>query len=515
MTPTYGLDWTHWGGDPAHTGTALNAPADLGHIAWNAVPETAPGELEEFVARGGVVVSDEKVFITGRHYADDGTGLWDHTFNIVIAYDAETGERLWDTEVDADSYEYDSWATPAVDVVNGTVIVASHFTVYALAITNGDIAWERDLPQVLVNASPTVTSGLEVDGVAANRVFITDYTGFATSGGGVYAINVSPYEETSNPYQPGDIVWQDRTLPGTSGNTVAYSDGHVYVGSTHGGVIRSYDAVDGGTPGVTGEPRWEADTKIDQLSQYAGFYGGVVIRNQHVYAAAYNFYGTGNTSRLYKLAADDGKIIWEQPCERTDSIPVVTEDGRIFLSAGIEGFGSAVKIQAFQDHGDYAAQLWDTHVATGGSLNIGGWTHQPLFSDGLLYCGTPDESQFFAPYTDLYILDVSYEPGDAGFIVDHVTGGGGSPAATGRYLYSLGNSGLVAFRGCGEGDMDIDGDVDLEDYFIWTECLSGPGQITPPGGCEYSDFACADLDFDGDVDLVDYSVFQHALVQDD
>jgi outer membrane protein assembly factor BamB len=505
--------WTHWAGDAAHSSTAARAPNNLGNVAWVATPQALPGELEEFVSRGGVVTADGRVFITARRYVDDGTGLWEHTDNIVICYGGEDGTRLWDTFIDADIYEYDSWATPAIDQANGTVIVASHFSVYALNVIDGEVAWERELPNVLVNASPTLSDDLQSEDVPANRVFITDYTGFTPSGGGLYAINVSPYDASGNPYEPGEIVWQDRTLPGTSGNTVAYADGYVYVATTHGGVIRRYAALDGGGAGVDAVPDWETDTGISQVAHYAGFYGGVTVRGGHVYAAAYQFYGTGNSSRMYKLAADDGELIWEQPCERTDSIPIVTADGRIYLAAGIEGFGSAVKIQAFEDHGTYAAQLWDTYADTGGGLTVGGWTHQPLLSRGLLYCGTPDESEFFAPYTDLYLLDVSRSPTDPGFVIDHAAGSGGSPATTGRFLYSLGSGGLVAYRGCGGGDMDADGDIDRDDFVRWSPCLAGPGVTTPPLGCDPADFACADIDGDGDVDLLDFGALQRGFGQ--
>lgn len=503
-----GMPWTHLANDAAHSGQATRAPRALGSVAWVAPPVVSATELEEFVWRSSPVVADGRAFVTARRYVDDGTGLWEHVANVVVCYDAEDGTRLWDTDVDADLSGQDSWASAAVDRTTGTVIVASHYTVYGLAVADGQIMWECPLPVVLANASPTVTDDLVHGGAAANRVFITDYTGYTPSGGGVYAINVSPYDAGGNPYQPGEIVWQDRTLPGTSGNTVAYAGGVVYVSSTHGGTIRCYAALDGGAPGTAAVPEWEADTGLSQVSAYAGFYSGVAVRGGYVYAAGYNFYGSGDSSRLYKVDAGDGTVIWEVPCGRTNSIPVVSDGGRIYLAAGIEGFGSAVTVQAFADHGLVATKLWDTFDDTGGSLVLGGWTHQPLLVGDRLYCGTPDEMQFYGPHTDLYILDTTLTPGDPGFVVEQAAGSGGSPATTGRYLYSLGSEGLVAYRGCGAGDMDADGDVDGADFGLWDACLAGPDVIVPPPDCDAETFSCADVDGDEDVDVRDFAQMQ-------
>ena len=53
------------------------------------------------------------------------------------------------------------------------------------------------------------------------------------------------------------------------------------------------------------------------------------------------------------------------------------------------------------------------------------------------------------------------------------------------------------------GDAENDGDVDLDDYVILRQCLTGPGEAAPPSPCRVMDF-----DQDGDVDLLDYAGFQ-------
>jgi hypothetical protein len=54
------------------------------------------------------------------------------------------------------------------------------------------------------------------------------------------------------------------------------------------------------------------------------------------------------------------------------------------------------------------------------------------------------------------------------------------------------------------GDLDLDGDIDPDDFSIFASCMMGPG-VAYPGGCEY-----ADLDGEGDVDLRDFNAFQQA-----
>jgi len=65
--------------------------------------------------------------------------------------------------------------------------------------------------------------------------------------------------------------------------------------------------------------------------------------------------------------------------------------------------------------------------------------------------------------------------------------------------------GCVGFTCRSRGDLDSDHDVDLDDYYHFRKCRSGPDTVLAED-CEYADFEC-----DGDVDLADVAFFQVAF----
>ena len=56
------------------------------------------------------------------------------------------------------------------------------------------------------------------------------------------------------------------------------------------------------------------------------------------------------------------------------------------------------------------------------------------------------------------------------------------------------------------GGIDVDCDVDQDDFEIFTICMAGPDDTTPPPGCTPEEFDNADADGDGDADLADFAV---------
>ncbi|MCP4250382.1 MAG: DUF3466 family protein [bacterium] len=68
-------------------------------------------------------------------------------------------------------------------------------------------------------------------------------------------------------------------------------------------------------------------------------------------------------------------------------------------------------------------------------------------------------------------------------------------------------------RSCIPGDLDVDRDVDLDDFEILAGCIAGPEMTVPPPACDVATFGSADLD--GDVDFPDFAKFQLAFTGPD
>lgn len=444
-------DWLQFAGDAGHTSIATHAPDDLTAVLWVA-GESPPGTPIVFEGPSSPVVFENRVFVNARHYTDAA-----YTDNKLIAFEADSGQVLWETIVDKTVYDF--WFSPVVDAAHGAVLLATGGSLHSVDAAGGGINWSTRLDQGIVNATAVVAPDL-----TPGRAFMTDYDPFGSEGA-LYCINTSDFESAANPFQPGDVVWRE-TLGDTSGNTPAYHDGIVFVAANAGpsGSNGRVYAFDIDAPQAS-RCLWTYELHVAQ-----GFFGGVGHVDGFVYAASYNFDGSGDNSFLVKLDALTGDAAWIVPCERTQSVPVVGDD-HIYLAAGIPGFGSAPKVQAFLDDGSSAVKIWDTWNDTAGALLVGGWTHQPVLADGILYAGAiPAAGPFFTPYTDLYMLDVSKTPADAGFVVDHLAGMGSSPAVCGGRLFTLGQAGLHAVGARGDF-CGADGTVNGLDVRCFTAAL--------------------------------------------
>jgi outer membrane protein assembly factor BamB len=427
--------WPQFARDASRSGSVEASPSQLGQPRW--VLSQIGGQPITFVGQASVATDGLRVYASGRVNSQ----------HRLLAISQESGSVDWWTPLSAAFV--DSWSSPAVDLPRGIVLAASGRYVTALDLGMGAVRWQTELPRNVVNASPLVVSEL-------GRAFITDYDGFGTDAS-LYCINLLP-QSASQPLAPGAIVWSV-PIGGSSGNSPTYADGKVFVAAARqlaggdAGAIYAFPAEAAAAP----QPLWSF-TNVQQT----GFFGGVAVRNGAVYAASYALYGGQLSANLVKVDAATGSLVWSVPSNRTDSTPLVLSDGRIVLSTGIMGFGSAPSIQFFGDGGASGSMLWDSALTTwndingntvidpGEFLNVGWWTNQPVLWDspsgprlwvGAVTPGTPS----FGACTDLYLIDLNVGPPMPGFVVDHAIGAGSSPAVADGMLLSVGPGGLSAF----------------------------------------------------------------------
>jgi len=417
-----------------------------------------------FVGQSGVVCSRALAIAVGSVIISGSAQFR------LFAVDRRTAALRWAAPLPTPSLS--SWSTPAIDTVNNTVIAATGRFVTAVDLFTGQPRWQAELEREVVNASPLVTSDLPL----TNRVFITDFDGFGISGR-LYCINADPRRIPLNPYNPGEIVWST-PIGATSGNSPAYArnsfgEPTVFVTSVGEfsfapGLILAFPADATASP----FPRW-----VFENPKPEGFFGGLCVASSgtelFLYAASYAYFAGINSGNLVKVRADDGQLVWSVDCNRTASTPIPVADNRIAVSTGISGFGSRRSVQLYRDLGSTAIRLWDS----GDTTPLGGWTHQPVSAPAgigparTLFVGTtPVSADIGAACTDLYHINLDQTPGSPGFILQHFTGAGSTPALADSNVYTLGSAGLVAF-GPRPFDFDVNGDhrVDVDDLYAWSQ----------------------------------------------
>ena len=148
-------------------------------------------------------------------------------------------------------------------------------------------------------------------------------------------------------------------------------------------------------------------------------------------------------------------------------------------------------------HGDFdwyelnVASTTDITFEVVAEFPVGAW-----IVDGRAGCGEAYVMTSGAQYEcDTVSLTLGVDPGTYWLVVGPVTADDSS-ACGARY------TAIVTQTAPCPGDMDGDGDVDLDDYAVFAGCMAG----LP--GCTPEQFDQADLDDDGDADLQDFALFQ-------
>ncbi|MFI4892165.1 MAG: PQQ-binding-like beta-propeller repeat protein [Phycisphaerales bacterium JB060] len=446
--------WTHAGRTPQRVAHVESAAPVLADPLW---VYDADG-LFEPIPQATPVISADGVAVVLGHL--DGAAH-------AVGLDAATGEELWRAPIVAPIFL--SWSSPAISE-GGLVIVATGATAAALDLATGDQAWATDLGQSVVNASPAVEE----------RSGVVRLTTYDPTGGSARLITLD--------LDTGEVLLEP-TIGSASGATP----------SLHG--LRSYVALTDGTIKAFngGDELWTTGSPL-------GFFGGTVHYDGAIYAASYGFGGGRDNSGIVKLDAATGVELWSVPSERTDAMAIPLGDGRLVLSAGLEGFGSLPTVQVYDDLGTTAERAWDLATATWDDLNgngvidpgeylvLGGWDHQPAA------IGTLDGVALLvgAPTGGLALLDLDADPASAGFVLGSTDLGGGSPAVARGVAVSAWADHVAAFALGGPcyADFDGDGSLTIFDFLAFQNAFDA------------GDLA-ADCDGDGSLTLFDFLCFQN------
>ncbi|MCA9255148.1 MAG: PQQ-binding-like beta-propeller repeat protein [Phycisphaerales bacterium] len=310
---SHAADWTTLAGHSARNSATAGAPAALSFELWRTDTDLA-GESLVFEGPASPVVFDGRVYANARQFNESGA----YVANRIVAMDLESGAIAFETVVAKGVL--DSWSSPSVDPAHRLVLLASGASLFGVDADSGVVAFETPLDRSVVNASVVVA-----EDPPFGRAFITDYTGFG-GGATLYCVNTAAYDESENPFDVGEIVWRE-AIGGASGATPSYRNGVVYVACTaepttpsgqQAGHAGAYDI-----DGPEGQRLlWRATLASAGVSGQ-GFFGGVAVAGDAIYAASYNTSGAGDNSTLVKIDATSGQIDWTTSCERTNSIPVV------------------------------------------------------------------------------------------------------------------------------------------------------------------------------------------------
>lgn len=185
------------------------------------------------------------------------------------------------------------------------------------------------------------------------------------------------------------------------------------------------------------------------------------------------------------------------------------------LTAYVDGGGTVVLGQwsffGFDGHGAISTEIIGYRYCP---VDVSSYSSNEYLGNGVT-CLTEGVGSWSTPYRDFAGLregayaDGSYLDGSPlfafypGVRVTYIAGALVGYGATGDVAQMIANA-CTCPRD--KGDLDIDGDIDLNDFEFWNDCMTDPetGFIEP--GCAVYDFEA-----DDDIDLADFTAFQAAF----
>lgn len=323
-------------------------------------------QLEAFEASTGESLLDDPESTNTLHGTTaaevHGESVYDARSGDVAAFDANTGDRRWITEIDENGR-----GAPAVD--GDTVYALGSSTDYsavedkptahALDAETGDHVWQVDLVSNgnggSNNTSPTLVDGVlytdlydqvtAIDTETGEQYWLTDTSSTTTSttvADGTVIVGTRWEHLNALDAETGDVVWQYTDMDDTVRSHPTVADGTVYVT----GADYELHALDL----ETGERQWRSET--------GSVYNGPTVVGDTVFVASYD-------GEIFAFDAADGEEVWSHQLDEEPqrSSPIVV-DGTLFvgtdgghvvaLDAGVDGSsdGSRVLLGTHNHHDD-------------------------------------------------------------------------------------------------------------------------------------------------------------------
>jgi len=342
--PSPNRAWPQAGGFANHAMHHMQVGNDLAK-AWRTDVGSASDDSERIVAQP--VVADGKIFTVDSE-------------NMVSAFDAQTGKRLWELELTPE-HEDDGHISGGLAYENGRLYVATGFALlFGIDASNGKAMWvsKADAP---MRAAPTARG---------NRVFVITLNNELIAFDG----------------RDGDRIWNYKGISETAsilgGASPAVDQGVVVAAFSSGDVVAL--KVENGnqlwTESLTGGKR------VDAISALTAIRGRPIIDRGRVYVIS-------NSGSFTAIDLRTGRRYWskelssqETPWIAGDYLYVVTPDAELVCVNRLNG----------RIHWVTQLQRWEDPEERSGNLT---WSTPILVSDRLIIAGSNERAYSVSPYT--------------------------------------------------------------------------------------------------------------------
>jgi len=342
--PSPNMEWPQAGGFANHAMHHMQVANNLAK-AWRTDVGSASDDSERIVAQP--VVADGKIFTVDSE-------------NMVSAFNAQTGKRLWELELTPE-HEDDGHISGGLAYENGRLYVATGFALlFGIDANSGKALWvsKADAP---MRAAPTARG---------NRVFVITLNNELIAFDG----------------RDGDRIWNYKGISETAsilgGASPAVDQGVVVAAFSSGDVVAL--KVENGnqlwTESLTGGKR------VDAISALTAIRGRPIIDRGRVYAIS-------NSGTFTAIDLRTGRRYWskelssqETPWIAGDYLYVVTPDAELVCVNRLNG----------RIHWVTQLQRWEDPEERSGNLT---WSTPILVSDRLIIAGSNERAYSVSPYT--------------------------------------------------------------------------------------------------------------------